>query len=33
MKDKAVITDRPGLHAEKVDLKTVKADLEQKIGL
>lgn len=32
VKDKAVITDRPGLHAEKVDFETVKADLEQKIG-
>ena len=30
VKDKAVITDRPGLHAEKVDFETVKADLEQK---
>ncbi len=32
VKDKSVITDRPGLHAEKVDFATVKADLEQKIG-
>lgn len=32
VKDKSVLTDRPGLHAAQVDLKAVKAELAQKIG-
>ncbi|WP_313309080.1 pyruvate carboxylase [Lactococcus taiwanensis] len=32
VKDKAVLADRPGLHAEKVDFAAVKAELAEKIG-
>ncbi|WP_276871806.1 pyruvate carboxylase [Lactococcus taiwanensis] len=32
VKDKAVLADRPGLHAEKVDFVAVKAELAEKIG-
>lgn len=32
VKDKSVITDRPGLHAQAVNLEAVKAELAEKIG-
>ncbi|MGY3736783.1 pyruvate carboxylase [Lactococcus taiwanensis] len=32
VKDKAVLADRPGLHAEKVNFAAVKAELAEKIG-